>query len=239
MGKGKLHKFQEIKTFNHVVEPDIKGYLSENHSLKGNWNSHFFKNQNPIVLELGCGKGEYSVGLAQKFPNKNFIGIDIKGARLWRGAKTSSEKELLNVGFLRTRIELINSFFGENEVDEIWITFPDPQMKKRRAKKRLTSINFLMKYQQFLKHNGIVNLKTDSKFLYEYTNAVVDANALTIIKNTSNLYNEEWVDDILSINTHYEKLHIDDGDTINYISFNLDKNLKLKQPDFIEDDIIE
>ena len=236
MGKGKLHKFQEIKTFNHVIEPDIKGYLSENHHLKGKWNSDFFKNQNPIVLELGCGKGEYSVGLAQKFPNKNFIGIDIKGARIWRGAKTSSEKELQNIAFLRTRIELITSFFTEDEVDEIWITFPDPQMKKRRAKKRLTSINFLSNYQQFLKQNGIVNLKTDSTFLYEYTNAVVNTNTLKIIRNTSNLYAEDWTDEILSIQTHYEKLHIDDGDTINYISFNLDKNQKLIMPDFDEDD---
>lgn len=235
MGKGKLHKFQEIKTFNHVVEPDIKGYLSENHSLKGKWNRDFFKNQNPIVLELGCGKGEYSVGLAQKFPNKNFIGVDIKGARIWRGAKTSSEKNLLNIAFLRTRIELITSFFAEDEIDEIWITFPDPQMKKRRAKKRLTSVNFLSKYQQLIKQNGIINLKTDSTFLYEYTNAVVVANALKTIRNTPNLYTEEWTDEILSIQTYYEKLHIDYGDTINYISFYLDKKKKLKQPDFKED----
>ena len=237
MGKGKLRKFQEIKTFNHVVEPDIKGYLSENHSLKGKWNKDFFKNENPIILELGCGKGEYSVGLAQKFPDKNFIGIDIKGARLWRGAKTSSESNLQNIAFLRTRIEVITSFFGDNEIDEIWITFPDPQMKRRRAKKRLTSIDFLQKYQQFLKNNGVINLKTDSTFLYEYTNAVVDINKLNIIRNTSNLYAQEWVDDVLSIKTHYEKLHIDDGDTINYISFNLGKEQKLQNPDFKEDEI--
>ena len=239
MGKGKLRKFKEIGTFNHVVEPDIKGYLSESHHLKGKWNSDFFKNENPIVLELGCGKGEYSVGLAQLFPDKNFIGIDIKGARLWRGAKTSVDKELTNIGFLRTRIEVITSFFAKDEVDEIWITFPDPQMKRRRAKKRLTSIEFLNRYQQLLKQNGTINLKTDSTFLYDYTNAVVDANNLNVIKSTSNLYDEDWTDEILSIQTHYEKLHIDDGDTINYISFDLDNTQKLVQPDFAEDDLLD
>jgi tRNA (guanine-N7-)-methyltransferase len=236
VGKGKLRKFQEIETFNHVIEPELKGQIEQNHAIKGNWNNQFFKNLNPIVLELGCGKGEYSVGLAKIFPNKNFIGIDIKGARIWRGAKTSLEEKIINVGFLRTRIELITRFFAPDEVSEIWITFPDPQMKRRRAKKRLTSSLFLSYYQNLIKNNAIIHLKTDSTFLYEYTNAVVKINGLEIIKNTSNLYAENWKDEILSIQTHYEKLHIDDGDAINYISFYLDKNKKLIEPFFKEDD---
>lgn len=235
MGKGKIKKIQEIKSFDHVIEPDIKEHLSEDYYLKGQWNKEFFKNNNPIVLELGCGKGEYSVELAKKNPNKNFIGIDIKGARIWRGAKDSLQQELKNIVFLRTRIEMINLFFSENEVDEIWITFPDPQKKKRRAKKRLTSIDFLSRYQKILKNNSIINLKTDSTFLYNYTIAVIKANNINVIKSTSDLYKEEWLNDILSIKTHYEKLHIDDGDTINYISFYLDVNKKLVYPKFIEE----
>ena len=235
MGKGKIKKIQEIKSFDHVIEPDIKEHLSEDYYLKGQWNKEFFKNNNPIVLELGCGKGEYSVELAKKNPNKNFIGIDIKGARIWRGAKDSLQQELKNIVFLRTRIEMINLFFSENEVDEIWITFPDPQKKKRRAKKRLTSIDFLSRYQKILKNNSIINLKTDSTFLYNYTIAVIKANNINVIRSTSDLYKEEWLNDILSIKTHYEKLHIDDGDTINYISFYLDVNKKLVYPKFIEE----
>ncbi len=232
MGKGKLQKFQENATFNHVIEPDIKAHVTQNHPLKGNWKNKFFKNQNPIILELGCGKGEYSVGLARKFANKNFIGIDIKGARIWKGAKISFEEKLTNIAFLRTQIDTINSFFTEAEVDEIWITFPDPQMKKRRAKKRLTSTGFLLRYQKLLKQNGIIHLKTDSTFLYEYTNTVANKNNLTVIKKSPNLYTEEWADEILSIKTHYEKLHIDDGNTINYISFKLNNSIKLIEPDF-------
>ncbi|MBI9067356.1 MAG: tRNA (guanosine(46)-N7)-methyltransferase TrmB [Salinivirgaceae bacterium] len=236
MGKGKLHKFQEIGVFEHVIEPEIKAFVGENHPLKGKWNKEFFKNTNPIVVELGCGKGEYSVGLATAFPNKNFIGIDIKGARIWKGAKTSQEAGLKNIGFLRTRIEVINSFFDEGEVDEIWVTFPDPQQKKRRAKKRLTSSVFLAKYQKILKNNGLVHLKTDSSFLYQYTQELTLLNELNIVKNTRDLYGENWVDKILSIQTYYEKLHIDEGDKINYISFHLDTNIKLKEPPIPEDE---
>lgn len=232
MGKGKLHKFQENQTFNHVIEPEVKEYVEHNHSLKGKWGNIFFKNANPIVLELGCGKGEYSVGLAKMYANKNFIGVDIKGARIWKGAKTSYENNMTNIAFLRTRIELINSFFDANEADEIWITFPDPQMKKRRARKRLTSSGFLTLYQRLIKHNGVIHLKTDSKFLYKYTNAVVAINNLEVIKNTANLYAENWTDEILSIQTHYEKLHIDEGDSIHYISFRLNNNINLIEPEF-------
>lgn len=236
MGKGKLEKFQDNARFEHVIEPEVKGHVATDHPLKGNWKTSFFKNNKPIVVELGCGKGEYTVGLARLFPDKNFIGVDIKGARIWRGAKTSFDEGLTNVAFLRTRIELINSFFAANEVDEIWITFPDPQMKKRRAKKRLTSTGFLGRYQQFLKNNGWVNLKTDSTFLYEYTNAVVHENKLVIHKNTSDLYSENWTDKILSIQTHYEQLHIDEGDRINYIAFELPQNIKLSEPEFNAED---
>lgn len=232
MGKGKLKKFRQNAEYEHVIEPEVKEFVAVDHPIKGNWKKKFFINEKPIVIELGCGKGEYSVGLARLFPEKNFIGVDIKGARLWRGATDSHSEDLKNVGFLRTRIELINSFFVEDEVDEIWITFPDPQMKKRRAKKRLTSSGFLSLYQKLLKDNGTVNLKTDSTFLYEYTCAVTDLNNLEVLRKTDNLYNEDWTDDILSIQTHYERLHIDDGDNINYIQFRLPKNKKLEEPDF-------
>jgi tRNA (guanine-N7-)-methyltransferase len=236
VGKGKLKKFQENATFSHVIEPDVKSYLAYDHPLKGKWNSEIFKNNNPIVLELGCGKGEYSVGLAKRFPEKNFIGIDIKGARIWRGAKTSHLDQLNNIAFLRTRIEIVNSFFTKDEVSEIWITFPDPQLKRKRAKKRLTSSGFLSLYQQFLIDNGTINLKTDSAFLHSYTVAVAKHNQLIIELNTTNLYAEKWVDDILSIKTHYEQLHIDDGDTINYLKFKLPYLVNLTEPDFNEPD---
>lgn len=236
MGKGKLKKFQQIGDYEHVIEPEIKEFVSVDHSIKGKWNTDFFENNNPIVIELGCGKGEYSVGLAKIFPEKNFIGVDIKGARIWKGATDSINEKLTNVGFLRTLIELINSFFTANEVDEIWITFPDPQLKKRRAKKRLTSSRFLSFYQRLLKDNGIINLKTDSSFLYEYTCAVTKLNNLEVIRKTDNLYAENWNEEILNIQTHYERLHIDDGDTINYIQFRLPKNQKLEEPDFGDED---
>jgi len=232
VGKGKLKKFQEITTFPHVIEPEIKNHGTIEHALKGNWNCNFFKNNNPIVLELGCGKGEYTVGLAREFKNKNFIGVDIKGARIWKGAKASLEEKLTNVAFLRTRIEVIEAFFAPNEISEIWITFPDPQMKSGRAKKRLTSAGFLSRYQKFLVNNGLIHLKTDSKFLYEYTLEVIRHNQLDLIKHTSNLYKEHWTDSILSIQTHYEKLHIDDGDSINYSCFKLNNQQILTEPTF-------
>jgi len=229
VGKGKLEKFRENAQFEHVFEPRIPEHLAIDHPLKGNWNRQFFKNTNPLILELGCGKGEYSVNLARHYNTKNFVGIDIKGARIWKGAKTSFEEGLKNVAFLRTRIEIITSFFGKNEVDEIWITFPDPQQKKQRSKKRLTSALFLSKYQQLLKDGGIVHLKTDSSFLYKYTCNLVTWNKLEILKSTPDLYSESWTDEILSIQTHYEKLHIDDGDRINYLAFRLPMNQEIKE----------
>lgn len=236
MGKGKLEKFRENATFTHVIEPEVKSYLAYDHPLKDKWNSEIFKNNHPIVLELGCGKGEYSVGLARRFPEKNFIGVDIKGARIWRGAKTSQQEQMNNIAFLRTRIEIIHSFFAKDEVSEIWITFPDPQLKRRRAKKRLTSSGFLSLYQRFLIDNGIVNLKTDSAFLHRYSVAVAEQNRLPIEKQTANLYAENWVDDILAIKTHYEQLHIDDGENINYLRFQLPQSVQLIDPEFDEQD---
>lgn len=232
MGKGKLQKFSENASFGHVIEPTVKEFIATNHPLKGKWNEDFFKNQQPIVLELGCGRGEYSVGMARMFPEKNFIGVDIKGARIWKGAKLSFQDQMKNIAFLRTRIELINNFFAPGEVDEIWITFPDPQKKKRRAKKRLTSSVFLKLYQNLLKDNGIVHLKTDSTFMYDYTVTVADFNKLGIIQKSPDLYSENWVDSLLSIKTYYEGLHIDEGTHINYICFHLKQETQLEEPEF-------
>lgn len=167
--KNKLKRFKENDTFANVFQPTREALVKNDYKLKGQWNATFFKNNNPIVLELGCGKGEYSVALAQRYPNKNFIGVDIKGARFWRGAKTALEDNLPNVAFLRTQIELIAYAFAENEVDEIWITFPDPQIKYKRTKHRLTNMAFLKRYKQILKPDGVVNLKTDSEFMHGYT----------------------------------------------------------------------
>lgn len=238
MGKGKLAKFRENETFENVFQPEVSDFLDYTYPLKGKWRKEVFKNDNPIVLELGCGKGEYTVGLARKFPDKNFIGIDIKGARIWTGAKSANTEQLRNVAFLRTRIEIIKAFFDKNEVNEIWITFPDPQMKKRRAKKRLTSSLFLTMYQELLTDNGSVNLKTDSRFLYRYTCEVAQQNNLEIEFQTADLYNEPWIDDVLQIKTYYEQLHIDDGNTIHYLKFKLPQNKQLVEPDFDEEEFL-
>ena len=230
MGKGKLAKFRENETFSNVIQPEVADFMNFTHPLKGRWNADMFKNDNPIVLELGCGKGEYTVGLARMFPDKNFIGVDIKGARIWTGAKESNLGQMQNVAFLRTRIEIVSAFFAPDEVSEIWITFPDPQMKKRRAKKRLTSSLFLTSYQKFLTDGGSVNLKTDSRFLYHYTLKVAQSNNLEIERQTADLYAEPWVDDVLRIKTYYEQLHIDDGNTIHYLKFRLPRNKQLVEP---------
>ncbi len=167
--KNKLKRFRENETFSNVIQPERDDVISGGFPLKGTWRSGFFKNENPIVLELGCGKGEYSVNLARRYPGKNFIGVDIKGARFWRGAKTALEEGLDNVAFLRTQIELIDLFFDRGEVDEIWITFPDPQIKYKRTKHRLTNAEFLGKYKTVLREGGFVHLKTDSEFMHGYT----------------------------------------------------------------------
>lgn len=230
MGKNKLQRFAEMATYKHVIQPTLQEVLNKDYSLKGNWNSQFFGNNNPIVLELGCGKGEYTVGLSKRFPDKNFIGIDIKGARIWRGAKTAVEENLTNVGFLRTRIEHILSFFAPNEVSEIWITFPDPQEKRIRAKKRLTSSRFLPMYQQFLKADGIIHLKTDNQILYDYTYRLCLHNEIDIIKSTSNLYETETDVNLLSIQTFYESQYLAKGVPIKYIQFTLHGKTSFQEP---------
>lgn len=235
MGKNKLKKFADMDTFPIVFQYPFATIQNSGFPLKGKWNKEFFKNDNPIVLELGCGKGEYAVGLARKYPDRNFIGIDVKGARMWTGAKEAVEKNLTNVAFLRTNIELIAHFFEQAEVSEIWITFPDPQMKKVR--KRLTSTRFLDFYRLILKSNGIIHLKTDSPFLYTYTDALVQLNKFKTVINTSDLYHSDVVDDILEIQTFYEQQWLDRGLTIKYIKFHLDPLSKLEEPDIeIEED---
>ena len=190
MGKDKLKRFAENKGFANLVEPPFEEVLNQDYKLKGKWHQDFFKNNNPLVLELGCGRGEYTVGLAQRFPDKNFIGVDIKGARLWRGAKTVHEEQIPNAGFLRTRIDFITSFFAKDEVSEIWITFPDPQRKKRFARKRLTGPMFIERYKQFLKPEGLMHLKSDSDFFFGYTLEQIEENKYTKQFSTADLYGD-------------------------------------------------
>ena len=219
MGKGKLQKFEEMAAFPHVVQAPFNYLNNEDFGLKGKWNTDFFRNENPVVLELGCGKGEYTVALAEKFTDKNFIGVDIKGARMWKGARQALEKKLSNVGFLRTNIEIISRFFAPGEISEIWLTFPDPQMKK--TNKRLTSTNFISKYKNILADNGIIHLKTDSNFQYQYTCAMTEANRFEILAKTDNLYKSDLLNNILSIQTYYEKQWLDRGITIKYLAFRI------------------
>jgi len=222
VGKNKLARWTEFGSYDNVIQPGIAEVSGKDHPIKGKWKKELFKNDNPIVLELGCGKGEYTVGLANNFVNNNFIGIDIKGARMWRGAKTANEQKLPNVAFLRTRIEFINSFFSRDEVDEIWITFPDPHPGGRNSNKRLTSPWFLNSYRKFLKDKGLIHLKTDNTELYESTKKILIYNNIETTHSTSDLYSGNN-DDILSIKTHYEKIFLAAGMKINYLSFHLDK----------------
>lgn len=224
MGKHKLARFTELGTFNNVIQPEPGAEIGKDHPVKGKWKKEIFRNENPIILELGCGKGEYTIGLSSRFPHNNYIGVDIKGARMWRGAKNASENNLHNTAFLRTRIEFINSFFAEDEVDEIWLTFPDPHPVKRNSNKRLTCPWFLNTYRSFLKSNGIVHLKTDNSDLYNYTWSLAKRNNLDILIATSDLYAEDTADEILSIRTHYENMFLKEGLKINYLSFRLQKN---------------
>jgi len=224
VGKNKLARWAEMKSFNNVIEPTVEEVYSKDYPLKGNWNKVIFKNENPVILELGCGKGEYTVGLAARFTGNNYIGIDIKGARMWRGSKTAHETGILNASFLRTRIEFIKSFFVSDEVDEIWITFPDPHPKRRDAGKRLTSPFFLNTYRQILKDRGIIHLKTDNKDLWNYTKKIAKRNNLETVISSDNLYSGEISNDILSIRTHYEESFLKQGIKICYLAFRLEKN---------------
>jgi len=227
MVKKKLQRFADMETFSNVVQPAFDEVYGKDYPLKGNWNRLFFKNNNPIVLELGCGKGEYTTGLARRFQKKNFIGIDIKGSRMWKGARMALAEHLDNVAFLRTHIEMIHSFFGEDEIEEIWITFPDPQLKKKR--KRLTSSRFLNTYGGFLKKGGLVHLKTDSTVLYQYTIDLARLNQLPVKINTRDLYHSGIDIDILGIQTFYERQFLDQGMKITYLCFELLDGKKIEE----------
>jgi len=213
MGKDKIRRFAEIETFDNVLQ------LDAGKPFKGNWATGFFKNDNPVVLELACGKGEYTVNLATMFPGKNFIGIDYKGNRIWRGAKTALEDGVPNVAFLRIQIENLTDYFAPGEVDEIWITFPDPQPQLSREKKRLTSPRFLDKYRVLLKPGGCVNLKTDNDGLHAYTAEKIAELNLPLHTKTEDLYHSEFADEVLSIKTYYEKKYLQHNKNINYIKF--------------------
>lgn len=218
--KNKLKRFKENETFSNVIQPTREEITNKEFHLKGKWAKEFFKNNLPIVLELGCGKGEYSVGLAKMYPEKNFLGIDIKGARFWRGAKTAVEEEMNNVGFLRTQIELIDLIFAENEVDEIWITFPDPQIKYKRTKHRLTNTEFLQKYKKILKPDGVVNLKTDSEFMHGYTLGLLHGEGHEILHANHDVYKNEYSpEEVVGIQTFYENQYLEENKKITYIKF--------------------
>ena len=258
MGHDKLRKFAENKTFACLLQPDASlvldksGYPSEglrlhDHPIKGHWNSEMFAGEQPIVLELGCGKGEYTIDLSKRIPGRNYIGVDIKGARLWRGAKTATEANLPNVAFLRTRIEFIEAFFGPGEVSEIWLTFSDPQLKSENS--RLTSPLFLNRYRKFLKPGGIIHLKTDSRFLHEYSKAVALENDLTILASTTDLYGslptgqvpepvEGPLDNqaLYEVQTFYERMFLSQGYKITYLAFTIDHEGPYRHPSDFDSD---
>jgi len=218
--KNKLKKFIENESFSNVIQPERKELLSDSFIYKGNWNKLYFKNNNPIIVELGCGKGEYTVNLAKSNPSKNYIGIDIKGARFWRGAKTSIDENLENVVFLRTQIELIDFVFGKQEVKEIWLTFPDPQIKYQRRKHRLTNPLFLNLYKNILVDKGMVHLKTDSEFLHGYTLGVLKGLSINPLFSNHDIYkNNNAPAEVINIKTHYEKLFLETKKNISYLRF--------------------
>ncbi len=220
MGLKKLIRFAEIKNFPNVLEHPL--------NMKGQWNQ-FFKNGHNIILELACGKGEYAIGLGEIYPGLNFIGVDIKGNRIWRGAKTALENNLTNVAFLRTEIDKITDYFGKDEVSEIWITFPDPQLRTSKAKKRLTHPKFLRSYQQILKQGGAINLKTDSPALYKFTKTVIDLYELELLEDMDDVYASENRKPELEIKTHYEKLDIAQSNRVHYLKFRLNKELSAER----------
>lgn len=226
MGKNKLRKFNEINTFPNVIQPDYRSDIKD-FEYKGKWGCCFFENDNPIVLEIGCGKGEYTIGLAKEYPGKNFIGIDIKGDRIWHGAKNSIELGLKNTAFLRIQAEKIEQYFNENEVSEIWIPFPDPQPNKPRVKKRLTSPNFIERYKKILKPNSPIHLKTDNKTLFDYTLNVIKEHNHNIHKRSDNVHGdtENNLDPVVEkIQTYYEQMFTEEGAIIYYLKFSLNNS---------------
>ena len=235
MSKGKLEKFADMERFENVFQYPFSVISDESFPMRGHWREQYFRNNNPIVLELGCGKGEYTVGLARLYPDVNFIGVDIKGARMWSGARQALDEGLDNVAFLRTNIEIIDRFFAADEVQEIWLTFSDPQMKNPR--KRLTSTHFLNRYRQFLVDNGTIHLKTDSNFLFTYTTSLVDRNSLPLLCSNVNVYANDNANDpsssinpSSSIQTYYEKMWIQRGISIKYLAFSLPHHVELQEP---------
>ena len=222
-----------MRTFPHVFEPDGKQILTGDFHMKGVWNEKFFGNQSPLILELGCGRGEYTVQLAKRFPGHNYIGVDIKGARMWKGASEALDSGLHNVAFLRTRIEFLHRMFGPGEVDEIWVTFPDPQPQKPR--KRLTSARFLNLYAGFVKPGGLIHLKSDSLIMFDYTREVLELNSIEPEISTGNLYGSGLADEILSIRTHYESGFLQTGKPITYTRFRLAGGGLLKEPPRIKE----
>lgn len=229
MSKNKLSKFADMRSYPHVFEYPFSVADNIPFEMKGNWNKDFFHNDNPIILELGCGRGEYTVGLGRKFPDKNFIGVDIKGSRMWSGATEALHEGLKNVAFLRTNIEIIDRFFAAGEVSEIWLTFSDPQMKK--ATKRLTSTYFMERYRRFLQPDGLIHVKTDSNFMFTYTRYMIEKNALPLEFLTDDLYHSGIADDILGIRTYYEQQWLDRGLNIKYLKFKLPQEGELQEPE--------
>lgn len=223
MAKRKLYKFAQVDSFNNCFSLSYEQTLKNDFSLKGKWKTNYFKNNHPIILELGCGKGEYTVGLAKRFPEKNFIGVDIKGNRIWTGAKDALENNLTNVAFIRTRIDFIESCFEKNEVDEIWITFPDPQPNKTTIRQRLTNVIFLNRYKNISKENCIVHLKTDNEPFYLYSKEVVNENNLKQLDATNDLYGDgvQREEYLTNIKTYYEKKFSEMGFKICYLKFQL------------------
>ena len=226
--KNKLQKFADLLTFPNVYEnfdprfPELVGVNGLPIDLKGKWSEKHFKNNHPITLELACGKGHYTIGLAKQYPDQNFIGVDIKGARIWKGAKIAQEENIANAAFLRTRIEQIDLFFEKNEVDEIWITFPDPFLKKGKANRRLTAAPFLQRYKKILKKGGIVQLKTDSTELYEFTLEVMETETdFEMIYNEKDIYSKPLLLEVLNIKTEYEEIHLAKGKTIKFVQLKL------------------
>jgi tRNA (guanine-N7-)-methyltransferase len=229
LGKKKLSRFRDLANLERVFQPPFEEVFGKDYPLKGLWCREVFGNTLPLVLELGCGKGEYTVGLARNHPDKNFMGLDIKGARIWTGAKAAQKEGLENVAFLRTRIDFINSFFAPSEVHEIWITFPDPQEKQRRQKKRLTGAGFLNRYRAFLTDHGLIHLKTDNKALFRDTLDLLHYNGLAVVDQTCDLYGEGWNDERTSIQTFYEKRFLEEGIKINYLCFRLPAGVEIRE----------